>query len=156
MAQRNGFDVIAVEHTANNEYITAFIKRSKTPSEFARTLQTSFANYKNDFIGFFDKLKHKKVALWGAGAKGISLFSWTDIDSGYIQYCVDSDPNKWGKYLPGSHIQVVSPTHLKENPVDYVIVTAMMYRDEIIYAVKKFGYSEKRIAIIAPSPKFLV
>lgn len=155
MLQLNGFDVISVQHTANDEYITAFI-RFTNRSGLTENFQQEFYEYKKEFSNFFNKLANKKIILWGAGAKGISSLSFSDVNPKNILFCIDSDPNKEGRYLPGSHIQVVSPSVLDKTKADIIIVTAMMYKDEIISKLeKKYHYKKNQIAIIAPKPHFL-
>ena len=155
LAQASGFDVISVKHTANDEYITAYLRLAKN-SGLPKDFQKTFTSYKTEFRNFFDKLKNKKVAVWGAGAKGVSSISFSGIDVSNISFCVDSDPNKLGRFLPGSHIKIVSPESLHKNKQDVIVVTAMMYKDEIVSTLrKKFGYKKSQIAVIAPKPMFI-
>jgi SAM-dependent methyltransferase len=154
MAEINGYDVLSINHTANNEYISAFLKR-KRYIQNNKEIQRSADEYKKEFRAFLEKAKSKKIAIWGAGAKGITSLSSSNINTANI-ICVDSDPNKHGRYMPGTHILVNSPDILKKEKPQIVVVSAMMYKDEIIKTLKdKYGFVEKQIAIIAPYPKFL-
>jgi SAM-dependent methyltransferase len=155
MLQLNGFDVISIKHTANSEYITAYFKYTRVLG-LESNAQILFASYKKELKEFFKRLKGKKIALWGAGAKGISAASFSNISNKDIVFCIDSDPNKFNHYLPGSHIRVVSPAILDKEKVDIVIVTAMMYRDEIVSTLmNKYKYDKSKIVVIAPRPMFI-
>ena len=78
------------------------------------------------------KLVNKKVAGYGAAAKGNTLLNYCGIKNDQIDYVVDANPHKQNKWLPGSHIPVVSETHLKESKPDYVIIFPWNLKDEII------------------------
>ena len=54
------------------------------------------------------------------------------MDPQGIAYVVDSDPSKAGRFLPVSHLEVVPPARLREDPVDTVVITALTYLDEIV------------------------
>jgi len=155
MLQLNGFDVISVKHTGTDDYITAYFVYAEN-SGVPDNIQPRFVNYKSEYIRFFSKLKGKKVALWGAGAKGITSISFSNIPKENVLFCVDSDPNKLGTFFPGSHIPVKSPKELFKTNVDVVVVTAMAYTDEIVDTLrKKYKFKNNQIAIIAPTPSFL-
>ncbi len=148
----NGFDTIDIRHTANGEYITAFFKRS---SRDGIKIQTEFDQYKNSFESFFKKLSQKKIAIWGAGGKGVAVMSFSNVSRENILFCIDSDPNKQGRFLNGS-IKIVPPRELINNRPEIIIITAMMYKDEIIHSlVKDFKFKKNQIAVIAPTPKFI-
>jgi hypothetical protein len=64
----------------------------------------------------------KKVAIWGAGGKGLRLMASVDVSDALL--LVDADPSKVGLYAPVSHLQVSPPQELASEPVDAVIVMA--------------------------------
>lgn len=156
LLELNGFQVMAVRHTANDEYITAYFRRDEAKSDAINT-QREFSAYKLSLQKFFrQRLKNKKIVLWGAGAKGIASISFADILKKEVMYCVDSDPNKYGRFYPGSHIPVVSPETLRNDRPDIVVITAMMYRNEIIETLKKkYKFSPAQIGVIGPIPRLL-
>lgn len=80
----------------------------------------------------------KKTILWGAGAKGVSFLNLLNV-SNEIEYVVDINPAKHGKYLPGSGQQVVSPEFLKEYRPDTVMTLNPVYRDEIQGMLNELG-----------------
>lgn len=78
------------------------------------------------------KQKNKRIAGYGAPAKGNTLLNYCGIRSDFIEYTVDRNPYKKGKYLPGTHIPVFSPDKLKETKPDYVFILPWNLKDEII------------------------
>lgn len=73
----------------------------------------------------------KKVAAYGAAAKGNTLLNYCGIKNDLIDFVVDANPHKQNKWLPASHIPVVNEEHLKNNRPDFVLVLPWNLRDEI-------------------------
>jgi hypothetical protein len=94
------------------------------------------SNYYADFQGRVDEIKYsaleflieqkragKKVAAYGAASKGNTFLNYCGIKgSDLISFVVDASPHKQNKYLPGSHIAVVSEEQIRELKPDYVII----------------------------------
>ena len=72
-----------------------------------------------------------KIAAYGAAAKGNTLLNYSMINNELISYVVDLNPNKQGKFLPGSHIPVVSEVALRENRPDVLLVLPWNLANEI-------------------------
>ena len=93
-----------------------------------------------------------KVAVWGAGARGISLLCRLHQFGLKITYVVDSDIGKHGKYLPYSNIPVKSPDELKTEPVDCIIISSYTYFSEISQELEWFSSNGGQIMKIYPDP----
>lgn len=74
----------------------------------------------------------KKVAGYGAAAKGNTLLNYCGIKNDLIEYVVDANPHKQNKWLPGSHIPVVNESYMKESKPDYVIIFPWNLKEEIV------------------------
>jgi hypothetical protein len=77
------------------------------------------------------KLAGKKVAAYGAAAKGNTLLNYCGIKNDLLEYVVDANPHKQDKWLPASHIPVVAESHLKEDRPDFVLILPWNLREEI-------------------------
>lgn len=78
------------------------------------------------------KLAGRKVAAYGAAAKGNTLLNYCGIKNDLIDFVVDANPHKQNKYLPGSHIPVKDEVYLKVAKPDYVIILPWNLKEEII------------------------
>jgi ABC-type Fe3+-hydroxamate transport system substrate-binding protein len=78
------------------------------------------------------KNQDKSIISYGAAAKGTTLFNYCGIRNDFIDYAVDLNPNKQGKYLPGVHIEIKSPDEIIKTKPDYIIITPWNLKDEII------------------------
>jgi hypothetical protein len=73
----------------------------------------------------------KAVAGYGAPGKGNTLLNHCGVRSDLLQYTVDRNPYKHGRYLPGTHIAVHAPEKLAETKPDYVLVLPWNLRTEL-------------------------
>jgi len=64
----------------------------------------------------------KNISAYGAAAKGVTLLNYCGIGNDIIDYVVDLNPNKQGKYLPGSHIPIVDMNMLNSKPPDVLLI----------------------------------
>lgn len=78
------------------------------------------------------KEEGKSIAGYGAPAKGNTLLNYCGISTDFIDYTVDKNPNKQGKYLPGSHIPIASPEKISETKPDYVVILPWNIREEVM------------------------
>ena len=88
---------------------------------------------KDDFVNFLADAKRqgKIVAAYGAAAKGNTLMNFAELGSDLIQYVVDKNPAKQGKFMPGSRIPIVSPEALHSQRPDYLVILPWNIADEV-------------------------
>jgi SAM-dependent methyltransferase len=82
---------------------------------------------------FFQQAKkqNKRVVAYGAAAKGNTLLNYAGITIEDLPVVFDAAKSKQGKFLPGSHIPILSPEQLTFFPPDYVLILPWNIRDEI-------------------------
>jgi SAM-dependent methyltransferase len=112
--------------------------------KFAREYGSRRAYWRETLQRF--QAQSKRVALWGAGAKG-AMFLNAFRDASSIEYIVDVNPYKWGLYIPGTGQRVVSPEFLKEFRPDVLVVVNSNYRDEINGQVRSLGIAPELLSI---------
>jgi len=117
--------------------LTLLMQKENTKGINNLAYYTSFSEkagkVKLDLLHFLiqQKKENKKVAAYGAAAKGNTLLNYCGIKNDIIEFVVDANPYKQGKYLPASHIPIVNETMLKEMRPDYVIVFPWNLKEEI-------------------------
>ncbi|MEE3219649.1 MAG: methyltransferase domain-containing protein [Planctomycetota bacterium] len=72
------------------------------------------------------------IALWGAGAKGVTFAQLIDPDRELISSVVDINPQKQGRFLPGSGHKIIGPERLKDANIKSALVLNPNYRAEIV------------------------
>ena len=90
----------------------------------AARVQARSSQVKSDLLNELSKIKQRglSIAAYGAAAKGNTLLNFVGVTSKIIDYVVDRNPHKQGKFLPGSHIPIVSEDHLRANPPDVLLI----------------------------------
>jgi SAM-dependent methyltransferase len=88
---------------------------------------------KNEFLAFLLECKRagKRVAGYGAAAKGNTLLNYAGVKPDLFDFVVDASPHKQGLYLPGTHIPVVSEQRLRDSQPEFVVVLPWNLRQEI-------------------------
>jgi hypothetical protein len=74
----------------------------------------------------------RKVAAYGAAAKGNTLLNFAGVRPHLLPYVVDKNPAKQDKFLPGSRIPVVDEVHLRVDRPDYVLILPWNLCDEVV------------------------
>ena len=101
---------------------------------------TAYSNFqsraeaiKNDLLCFLIEQKRagKKVAAYGAAAKGNTLLNFAGIKLDLLAYVCDAAASKIGKFMPGSHIPILPPQALRDGRPDFVLILPWNIADEI-------------------------
>jgi len=104
--------------------------RLETYSRFAEQVKET----KRKLLEFLINAKRngKKIAAYGAAAKGNTLLNYCAIRTDFLDYTVDRSPYKQGMFLPGTRIPVYSPDQIKRTQPDYLLILPWNLKDEII------------------------
>ncbi|MBL8991893.1 MAG: class I SAM-dependent methyltransferase [Spirochaetia bacterium] len=88
---------------------------------------------KNRFLQFLigEKLKGRRIAGFGAAAKGNTFINYAGIHADLISYVVDDTPFKQGRYLPQSHIPVFPADKLESDRPDLIVILPWNFKKEI-------------------------
>jgi hypothetical protein len=78
------------------------------------------------------KRRGKRVVGYGAPGKGNTLLNYCGIRTDFIDFTVDRNPYKHGRFLPGTHIPIFPPARLDEAKPDYVFILPWNLKDEIM------------------------
>jgi SAM-dependent methyltransferase len=89
---------------------------------------------KADLIAFLDEVRRtgRRVAAYGAAAKGNTLLNYCGIGADQIDFVADLNPHKQGTLLPGSHIPVHAPDHIAVAKPDYLLILPWNLKTEIM------------------------
>lgn len=99
-----------------------------------RALQTNADEIKNNLLYYLIKQKRagKTVAAYGAAAKGNTLLNYAGVKPDLIPYVCDEASSKQGKFMPGSHIPILSSEVLHERRPDIVLILPWNIANEVI------------------------
>jgi C-methyltransferase C-terminal domain/Putative zinc binding domain/Methyltransferase domain len=97
------------------------------------------------------KARGKKLAAYGASAKGNVLLNYCGIGKDMLEYVVDDTPAKQGKLYPGNHLPIVSRDRLNASPPDYLLLLAWNFVDEMVQNTAEYRARGGRYIVPIPS-----
>ncbi len=98
-----------------------------------------------------ERAKGKRIACYGAAAKGATLVNYLDLGEGFFEFVVDANPYKQGKYMPGQHIPIRHPDRLVADQPDYVLLLVWNFAGEVMR--QQAAYRERGGSFIIPVPE---
>jgi len=109
---------------------SAGLDRIETYAAFAEQVHETKRRLLDFLIGA--KRRQKRIAGYGAPGKGNTLLNYCGIRTDFLDYTVDRNPYKHGRFLPGTHIPIHPPERLSETRPDYVLILPWNLKDEIM------------------------
>jgi C-methyltransferase C-terminal domain/Putative zinc binding domain/Methyltransferase domain len=95
--------------------------------------------------------EQKQIVGYGAPGKGNTLLNYCGIRTDFVEYTVDRNPYKQGRFLPGTHIPIYAPSRIRETRPEYILILPWNLRTEI---VEQLGYvREWGAKFIVPVPE---
>ena len=112
---------------------------------------------KSDLLAFLANAKRegKTVVGYGAPAKGNTLLNYCGVTSDLLAYTVDRSPHKQGLFLPGTHIPIHAPDHLRTTRPDYVLILPWNLRHEVMAQMADVRSWGGRFVIPIPTVRVL-
>lgn len=119
----------AVVNLRNRE-LNAGLDRMETYAGFAEQVMES----KRALLELLIRLRRegKRVAGYGAPGKGNTLLNYCGIRTDFLEFTVDRNPYKHGRFLPGTHIPIYPVERIRECRPDYILILPWNLKDEIV------------------------
>ena len=134
------------------------MRKGMTTLDYYNNFQLRAFQAKLEFTNFLlhQKAEGKKIAGYGAAAKGNTLLNYCGIKSDTIDYVVDANPHKQNMWLPGSHIPVVNEAHLIANKPDFIVIFPWNLKEEIMKNLNYIKDWNGKFVIPVPSLEIIV
>ena len=157
-----GFEVVDLYRDYEEQYLFIEALPTNIPNSKIHPLEETVAEVAQDVRHFSNQIKaklsywkqylekarfhQKKVVIWGSGSKCVAFLTTLDT-ADEIQYVVDINPYRHGRFIPGIGKQIMSPRFLQKYQPDCVIVMNSIYRNEIEQMLDEMNVSSEVIAL---------
>ncbi|MCC0637091.1 class I SAM-dependent methyltransferase [Clostridioides sp. ES-S-0001-02] len=135
LLQECGFDILEINHTFKGQYLYAICKVNG--ENIKKSILNIVIDYAENIRIQAERWKHylesekSKIAIWGAGAKGVTFLNNIDPQHKFIDCVIDINENKQNKFIPGTGHEIVSFKDICMRGIDKIIVMNWNYEDEI-------------------------
>ena len=99
------------------------------------------------------KAEGKRVAAYGASAKGSTLLNYCGVGRETLEFVADRSPVKQGRYTPGTHIPILPPARLVEVMPDYTLLLTWNFADEILRQQEEYRRRGGKFVVPVPTPR---
>lgn len=152
-----------------------FVEKHGRPSQTVKGMLQAEAELGMDKAGYYDdfsarvgrlkqdlrallceiKSSGKSIAAYGAAAKGATMINFVGIDEDMVDYVVDRNVHKQGKYMPGHHLLIREPDVLEQEVPDYTLMLAWNFADEILEQQQSYRKKGGRFIVPVPEPRIV-
>ncbi len=123
--------------------------------DYYRDFAARVQGLRRDLLALLQDVRQqgKRIAAYGAAAKGTILLNALGLDRSTIEWVVDRNSHKHGRYMPGARIQILDPARLLEDMPDYVLILPWNFADEIIAQQSEYLARGGRFIVPIPTPR---
>ncbi|MHB8590015.1 MAG: class I SAM-dependent methyltransferase [Candidatus Dormibacteraceae bacterium] len=173
---RHGLTIVDVERLPiHGGSLQLFIERDGTPSAAVCELEDEEHAMGLDRLGFYtdfgsrvqklraelrdllDGLKRdgKRIAAYGASAKGSTLLNYCGIGRETLDFVIDRSTVKQGLYTPGTHLPILAPDAIQERRPDYLLLLVWNLADEILEQQRAYREQGGHFIVPVPAPEVI-
>jgi SAM-dependent methyltransferase len=154
LANTAGFNVISCNESFGGDYLELWIRNDISQNTWVTHMNARTEKILDEIRNWILTDQSMSRSIFGSGAKTLSIIAKdAKFFSENIRYIIDSDPNKQGRFVPNTSIEVVSIDQLTHSQTDQVLILALSYTKEITALIQKHISSDLEVFTIDPEGK---
>lgn len=136
------------------ELLAMEVERKVNTVEFFSNFADRVQSIKDGTLAILRELKSqgKSIVGYGAAAKATTLMSYCEIDKTYLDYVVDKNPYKHGRYMGGNKLPIHPTEKIAEDKPDYMLILAWNFAKEIMEQQEEFRKQGGKFVVPIPNP----
>ena len=142
---------------AVGRFLAAEREGGLTTFDYYRGFADRVKTAKKELVTFLAALKEQgaTIAAYGAAAKGATLLNFAGLDTRVIDFVVDRNPHKQGRYMAGARLPILRTEALLERAPDYTLILAWNFAKEIAEQQSAYTDAGGRFVVPLPQPRIL-
>jgi len=125
--------------------------------ETYRQFASRVVRVKEKLVALLNQLRSegKRIAAYGAPAKGNTMLNYCQIGPDTLEYAVEKNPLKHARYTPGTHIPVIAEEQARQSPPDYYLVLPWNFLDEFLQKEERYRENGGKFIVPIPEPHII-
>jgi SAM-dependent methyltransferase len=147
--EKNEKRSVAVKEMLENEK-----REGVDTAEYYESFSVKVNDVRSKLLAMLTALKSegKTIAAYGAAAKGSTLINYIGVGRELVDFVVDRNVHKQGRYMPGQHLPISAPERLLSEKPDYTLMLTWNFKDEILEQQQKYRDRGGQFVIPIPTP----
>lgn len=137
------------------EFLAAERDSGLTSFDYYRGFAQRVDTAREELVSFLGGLKEQgaTIAAYGAAAKGATLLNYVGLDTSVLDFVVDRNPHKQGRYMSGARLPILPTEALVERAPDYTLILAWNFATEIAEQQSEYTELGGRFVVPLPAPR---